>query len=159
MINKIKYINKKIIIKFISYIISFITLIYLLVFSYSYIFEQDKLAIDKYNFEQLEKVKTIINNDKVYNKTFRTIKEFNSIYNSDIKPINNCYFIFNYNGDEKFIFGFKLESILYKLYNLNWNYAYPKYDLPISTACVMGGGCIDGNYKSYTLTISNPCRD
>jgi len=51
----IKYIKILIIVMLTLYILS-----YVLVAIYSYTFEKDKIAIDRYNFEQLEKVKPIL---------------------------------------------------------------------------------------------------
>jgi hypothetical protein len=59
----IKKINIKVIIKSIIVILLFLIFIYLLVFAYSFTFEQDKIAIDIYNFNQLEKVKKTLDNE------------------------------------------------------------------------------------------------
>jgi len=92
--------NKNKIIKIVSFLITLLiaTIItYIFVAIYSFTFEKEKIAIDRYNFEQRDKVKTIIENDKYYNTAFRDIKQFNSLYNSDIKPIKNCYYLSKYN--------------------------------------------------------------
>jgi len=96
----IKLTNKSKKVKILSFLITLLIIIiitYILVGIYSFTFEKDKLAIDRYNFEQRDKVKSIIDKDKYYNTSFRDIKQFNSIYNSDIKPIKNCYDITKYN--------------------------------------------------------------
>lgn len=71
--------------KFIIFLIIITIWTYLIVFWYSYIFEQNKMTIDKYNFEQLEKVRNILDwSEKL--KHFNTLKEFNEKYNIDIRP-------------------------------------------------------------------------
>jgi hypothetical protein len=87
----IKKINIKVIIKSIIVILLFLIFIYLLVFAYSFTFEQDKIAIDIYNFNQLEKVKkTLCKLDKNSYK-FDNINEFNKKFGQNIQPIKNCY--------------------------------------------------------------------
>jgi hypothetical protein len=66
---------------------------------YSLIFEKESIKIDEYNFNQLESVDKIIMNDQKYDYVFKNLWDFNKIYNSNIKPIKNCYYINNYNGD------------------------------------------------------------
>jgi len=92
----IKLTNKNQIIKFISFLVTLLIIIiitYILVAIYSFTYEKDKIAIDRYNFEQRDKVKIIIDNDKYYNIMFGSVKTFNRVYNSDIKPIKNCYYL------------------------------------------------------------------
>lgn len=159
MKNKTKKICK-ILIKLLVWFLWLLILSFILVSIYSFTYEKDKIAVDKYNFEQLEKAKTIIENDKYYNIIFRNIRQFNSIYNSDIKPIKNCYYLSKYNWDEKFIFWFKLESMIYKIIYFRENYVYPKYDLPIYNICTWGNRCdYDSTKARFIKTISNPCQD
>ncbi|MDD2907476.1 MAG: hypothetical protein PHH98_02435 [Candidatus Gracilibacteria bacterium] len=156
----LKNVNLKILKKSIIGILLFIIFLYSGVFIYSYVFEQDKIKIDKYNFEQLEKSKLILNNISTDSKKFFTLKDFNNIYDSDIKPIKNCYYISNSNGKEKYIFGFQLESLIYKFINFGKNYVYPKYDLPPSYFCGGSRNCSDNMvFNIFYKTISNPCRD
>ncbi|MDD4151571.1 MAG: hypothetical protein PHR68_03075 [Candidatus Gracilibacteria bacterium] len=163
---------KEKIIKFIEYIeiknikrklcILFILIIslYGLVFIYSLIFEQEKMAIDRYNFQQSEKVKEILDNSTNNSKKFYTLKNFNKIYKTNIEPIKNCYYISNDNGDEKYIFGFKLESKIYIFMYFGENYAYPKYDLLHHYICGGSKDCKDDiNYNFFDYTITNPCED
>ncbi len=125
--------------------------------------EQAKLEIDEYNFEQLEKVKNILRNLKRTDTKFSSLKEFNNIYNSNIKPIKNCYYINKYNNKDRVLynFWFKLESDKYIKKYWDENYIYPKYDLPISKVCFWLGewGCYDLVYDKFNKTISNPCQD
>ncbi|MDD2907323.1 MAG: hypothetical protein PHH98_01650 [Candidatus Gracilibacteria bacterium] len=152
----LKNVNLEILKKSIIGILLFIIFLYSGVFIYSYVFEQDKIAIDKYNFEQRDKVKSIIEKDKYYNIAFRDIKQFNSLYNSDIKPIKNCYDITKYNGDEKFLFGFKLESMIYKFKYFGENYAYPSNNLSKKSPC-KNYGCISTR-EIFIDIISKPCE-
>jgi hypothetical protein len=151
--------------KNIIWILLFIIVLYLWVFLYSYIFEKDKIAIDRYNFEQLEKVKKSLDNEKT-DYRFRNLRDFNNKYNLNIQPIKNCYYIVttiyfdNYKWDSKYIFWFHLESLIYKFINFWWNYTYPKYDLPVYNICIWGNRCdYDSNKAIYEFTISNPCQD
>ena len=54
------------------------------------------MFIDFYNFRQLEKVKNLIKNSPKNNEIFYTLKDFNKIYDVNIKPIQNCYYLNNY---------------------------------------------------------------
>lgn len=138
--------------------------IYLIVFWYSYIFEQDKLTIDRYNFEQLEKAKPILAQIPEDTRKFRTLKEFNDIYKANIKPIKNCYYVRNYNWDMPYIFWFQLESLISKFVYF-WNYyAYPKYNLPYNQVCFWGPGwwgigCYDNNKDLFEWIITKPCKE
>ncbi|MBT3726236.1 hypothetical protein HOG21_00605 [bacterium] len=52
--------------------------------------EKRNIAIDEYNFKQLQKVKQLINKKKL---KFKNLDDFNNKYNVNIKPIKNCYYI------------------------------------------------------------------
>ncbi|MDD5213349.1 MAG: hypothetical protein PHG82_02915 [Candidatus Gracilibacteria bacterium] len=159
---EIKNIKRKLCILFIL-IIS----LYGLVFIYSLIFEQEKMSVDRYNFEQLEEVKNTLNKLDKNSYTFDNVKEFNNKYNKNIKPIKNCYFLSdrngyfeNKNGGGGYIFGFKLESLIYKFIYFGEKYSYPKYDLPINNICGGGTKCdYDITLGNFIKTITNPCRD
>ena len=116
--------------------------------------EQENIKIDEYNFEQLEKVKNILKNLKRTDTKFSSLKEFNSIYNSNIEPIKNCYYIKNYENKERVLysFWFRLESNKYIQKYWDKNYMYPKYDLPIYKICVWE--CVDKNKIKFYKTIS-----
>lgn len=114
--------------------------------------EEEKIKIDEYNFEQLEKAKPFLEKlPKDINKLF-TIKEFNEIFYTDIAPVKNCYYISNYNWSENYIFWFQLESEKYR--ELYWNeyYAYPKYDIEEMQICTWK--CYDSNIYVFKETIS-----
>ncbi len=118
--------------------------------------EWDKVKIDVYNFQQLEKAKPILKSLPKDAEKFYNLREFNEQYKANIKSIKNCYYISNRNGKESFIFWFQLESDIYKL--LYWNiYVYPKYDLPIDEICT--SKCEDINRPYFERIISNPCKD
>ncbi|MDD5213347.1 MAG: hypothetical protein PHG82_02905 [Candidatus Gracilibacteria bacterium] len=135
-----------------------VNIILLILFSLFILWQSYGLFIDIYNFKQLEKVNIILKYLKISDKPFYNLKIFNEIYKSDIKPINNCYYISNYNGDEKYIFGFKLESLIYRYIYGTKYYAYPKYDIPYRGMCI-SGGCYDGNKDEFEYLISNPCKE
>lgn len=147
-------------------IVSWIVWIILLCLSigafYVFIIDKENIEIDRYNFEQLEIVDNIIMNDKKYDYAFRDIGEFNKIYKTKIQPIKNCYYIDKYNGDEKYLFWFKLESLLYKIKYKNSYIAYPKYDLPVKTIRLNKPSKLDHldrNYFNFIEHISNPCDE
>gem|GEM_PF-2637692 len=62
--------------------------------------EEEKINIDEYNFEQLEKVKNILNNIKDFN--FISLENFNNKYNQSITSIKNCYFLISTNYYENY---------------------------------------------------------
>ncbi|MDD3793235.1 MAG: hypothetical protein PHI37_00280 [Candidatus Gracilibacteria bacterium] len=162
MKEKIKNIVKnkyfRIIIKFFIGFLLLLILSFILVAIYSFTFEKDKIAIDRYNFEQLEKAKPILESIPETDGRFYSLKEFNQKYNADIKSIKNCYYVINYNGDEKYIFGFKIESLIYIYIYRTKLFAYPKYDLPFDPMYYSGGPG-DRIKNDFIETISNPCRD
>ena len=94
--------------------------------------EKRNIAIDEYNFKQLQKVKQLINKKKL---KFKNLDDFNNKYNVNIKPIKNCYYISSDNWNEKFIFWFALESKKYREKYGKYNYIYPKYDIPEDILC------------------------
>ncbi len=59
------------------------------------------LTIDIYNFRQLEKVKIILKDLKRTDKQFFYLKDFNKIYNANIQPIKNCYYLRNYSTEDR----------------------------------------------------------
>ncbi len=124
--------------------------------------EEEKIAIDEYNFNQLEKVKTILDKLDKNSYKFDNIKEFSKKFNQEIKPIKNCYFLSDRNRyfDDNnwgwgYIFWFELESNKYtKIYWDNY-YAYPKYDLPKGNICIWGNKCdFDIVIRDFYKTIS-----
>jgi hypothetical protein len=66
--------------------------------------EWDKIAVDRYNFEQLEKIRIVLKGNLRENYKFGDINEFNKMYSQDIKPIKNCYFLVSEDSGEKFMF-------------------------------------------------------
>ncbi|MCT4616667.1 MAG: hypothetical protein N4A38_00480 [Candidatus Gracilibacteria bacterium] len=144
-----------------------------LVFIYGYNYyltnkeEQEKIKIDEYNFEQLEKVKSVLNSLDKNSYSFDNIGDFNKQFNINIEPIKNCYYLSNKNGGEKYIFGFKLESNKYIDKYGTKSYIYPKYDIVKEEICLgmpdldgsKGKGCWDGNRDLFERIISNPCED
>ena len=162
MKEKIKNIVKnkyfRIIIKFFIWFFLLLILSFILVAIYSFVFEKDKIVIDRYNFEQLEKAKPILESIPETDKNFYSLKEFNEIYNAWIKSIKNCYYVRNYNWDEKYIFWFKLESLIYIYIYRTKLFAYPKYDLSF-VPMYYSGWPWDRNKNNFIETISKPCRD
>lgn len=151
--------NKQKLKKVLWYVVAFVIWIYVSGTIYSLIFEQDKLAIDNYNFEQLEKVKNTLNNLQNFKYNFENLKDFNNKYNQTIKPIKNCYFMQSHNWNYLYIFWFKLESLIYKLRYVSINYVYPKYNLSYDNFCDGWKTCIDWNLSDFKYTISHSCED
>lgn len=121
--------------------------------------EHENLRIDEYNFEQLEKVKVVLKNIKRTDKKFSSLKNFNNLYNTNIKSIKNCYYIKNYENEDRVLysFWFKLESDKYIEKFWTKNYMYPKYDLPKDKICVWE--CVEINRVRFIKTITNPCEE
>lgn len=122
------------------------------------IIEWYNIYIDIYNFNQLEKVNIIYENNIKKTDRFTTLKKFNSIYGTDIEPIRNCYYVSSYNGEEKYIFSFQLESIIYKIIYWDKYYSFPNYSVAKYKICD-SLSCFDGNRNEFESLISNPCKD
>lgn len=146
------------------FVFLWILMLYTWILIYSLVFEQDKLAIDRYNFAQLEKVKSVLDKQDSNSYKFKDLKEFNKKFNQNIKPIKNCYFLADRNRffennlwDGGYVFWFQLESLISK-FMYSWNYyTYPKYDLPIVQACVWV--CYDILRARFKYDISHPCEE
>jgi hypothetical protein len=119
-------------------------LILVLIWEYYYFVEKKAIEIDKYNFQQLEKAKQVVENfEKSWKRlplkaddlpTFNTyfVSRFWTWKEDSIEPLDKryCYYVY-YDRDTTwswyiFEFWFKLHSLLYKLKYLSFNYAYPK---------------------------------
>ncbi len=128
-----------------------------------YISEEDRIKIDEYNFEQLEKVKSVLDWLDKNSYSFNNLKEFNKKFNQNITPIKNCYFLSDRNiyfEDKKwgggYVFGFKLYSSKYRKIYWNLYIAYPKYNLPVEYACLWSKYCRDDlNFSWFAQIISN----
>ncbi len=134
----------------------------LLIFSIFITLEIINISTDIYNFKQLKKVQYILKDLSREDKQFLYLKDFNTIYNSNIKPLRNCYYIRNYISKDRvlYTFWFKLYSITYKLYYLHNFYVYPKYDIPYSNWCIwwQNGECFDINRRAFENIISSNCE-
>jgi len=79
-------------------IIILLTLIVLLVvtiFGYFHMKnEQENIKIDEYNFTQLEKFKSALINIQDEDNKVMSLGDFNEIFNEDIDPVQNCYYIY-----------------------------------------------------------------
>ncbi|MDD4151572.1 MAG: hypothetical protein PHR68_03080 [Candidatus Gracilibacteria bacterium] len=128
--------------------------------------EKENLKIDEYNFTQLEKVKKIFENSYFNAKQFYTLKEFNKIYKTDIKPIKNCYILSNtenFFGQSGYTFMTKIYSNKFKnKYNHEY-YIYPEntYNSIEKSLCGPHGGTCTADlvFSEYIKIITNPCRD
>ncbi len=158
--------NKKTLIKIWINIVSFISIICILIILYSFLFEHDKIKTDKYNFEQLDKAKVIL--DEIPNdaEKFYTLIEFNKLYNTDIKPITNCYIINNDNWNEPYMFWFKIESLIYRILYRSIYYAYPKYDIPVRMMYTWANVGWNFSWWPYDFSrdlfeyiVTHPCKE
>ena len=119
--------------------------------------EKENIAIDEYNFSQLDKIKPLLEAIPANAKKFYTLKDFNTLYHGDIQPMKNCYYVSNDNGNEKYIFAFNLESKKYRELYLRSFYAYPWYNLPFERFCIWY--CYDNNMRQVLNTLSHPCQN
>ena len=135
------------------------------------------LYIDSYNFQQFEKVKVILKDLKKEDKTFYQLKDFNAIYNTNIQPIKNCYYVNNFEvlNEQGYNFWFLFESWFNQIKYKSEFFVYPKYDIPVHRMCLWGVfinepfwknfwhsqsyGCDDINKTHFEWTISKPCRE
>ena len=119
------------------------------------------IYIDRYNFQQLEKFKEVVGTINEEQRRFSNLEEFNSLYGINIQAKKNCYYISSSNGNEKYIFAFKLESKRYQEKYGEEYYVYPKYDLPKDYAYfwMWNSWPIDRMKNLFQRTISNPCQD
>lgn len=88
---------------------------------------------------------------------FYTLKEFNHLYNANVEPKKDCYYVSNVNWDKRYIFWFKLYSELYRQKYKRFYYASVSYDLPYDIICA--GYCYDRNMELFLRTISHPCEN
>jgi hypothetical protein len=169
LLNKIKELYKK---------SSLFRIVVILLIWALIIFEWKNIYVDRYNFQQLEKAKKVIENIPENKKTYsvRNLKQLNSKFKADIEPLDKryCYYVYYQFDKEKnksdFEFWFKLHSLLYKLMYMSNNYAYPK---PIekpkpSKECERQAkasiwytwvpACFWWYYHIYLDTINEPCE-
>lgn len=125
--------------------------------------ESYKIYIDMYNFKQLERVKTILDELPKDSYSFKNIKKFNDSFNQGIQPIQNCYFLIDRNRfvyknawSWWYVFWFKFKSIIYKLKYKADNYSYPEYNLPILPFC--DDSCYDTFKSKFEHTLYSPCK-
>lgn len=124
------------------------------------------IYIDRYNFEQLEKVKYLLENTIDKKLWYYHIKDFNKKYGISIEPIKNCYYISNNNWKYPYIFWFKLESQIYKIIYWDKYFSYPGYDMPVrlswplfTTKPLPKDHNPDSTRSDFEFIISNPCKE
>jgi len=117
------------------------------------------IYVDVYNFQQLEKAIPILESIPDSDYWFYWLDKFNDKYNADIQPIKHCYYVSNSNWDYPYIYGFKLESLVYKIKYLNFYHVYPGYDLEVEPLCTQYY-CVENiNYVTFKKAVSNSCKD
>lgn len=135
-------------------------------FWYTFIIEKININSDEYNFQQFEKIKSILEWEAPTEYKFWNLQEFNEKYNSDITPQNNCYFLIDRNrkydtfDDDTIGYTFAFELLSLK-YNRKYNsdiYIYPSYNLPKTEICPWGY-CYDTTSYWFSKIISNTCLD
>jgi hypothetical protein len=141
--------------------------------------------IDEHNFEQLEKVKEILDWITNENYNFENLNDFNSLFNVNLEPKGNtCYYLNSNNGDFPYIFWFQLFSKKYKnkykdlyrweyikdltkLFNesgftgnywVNY-YFYPWYNKRPDPFCDWWSICDDLTFLKIKEIITKPCEN
>jgi hypothetical protein len=163
-------------------------LILVLIWEYYYFVEKKAIEIDKYNFQQLEKAKQVVENfEKSWKKLalpVRTLDDFNywkwtnfSVWMwADIEPLDKryCYYVY-YNKIPTgpwyiFNFWFKLHSLLYKIkyWWSHYNYPYKMEKPEPSKECLeelklpwfrWAPSCgWSRRYIHFIKVINNPCE-
>ncbi len=156
-------------------------LILVLIWEYYYFVERKAIEIDRYNFQQLEKAKKVIENIPKNKKTYRVrnLKQLNSKFKADIEPLDKryCYDVY-YDTNPTwpwyvFTFWFKLHSLLYKLRYWWEYYIYPwwiitepetteecKKEMELSKWRYTGmPACVWWDYYyDYMEAVNNPCE-
>lgn len=164
--------TKKIVITIFMFLVTIIWIIYLYT-KYNNIEEivnpeeQAKIEIDVYNFEQLEKIKSILDWLDKDSYSFENLKEFNEKFNQDIKPIKNCYLLSNKNNlyldKDDFIFMVNLHSKDYRKKYKSIYYVYPEYKIQRiedSLCSPHWWECgTDQAFSYYLDIISKPCTN
>jgi len=145
------------------------------------IFEWKNIYVDRYNFQQLEKAKKVIENIPENKKTYRVrnLKQLNSKFKADIEPLDKryCYDVY-YDKNPTwpwyvFTFWFKLHSLLYKLI-YGWEYyKYPnwihksepseqcKKEMELSKwryTWIPSCAWLNAYYYRYMRIVNNPCE-
>lgn len=111
--------------------------------------------VDIYNFSQLKKAIPILEELPEETEKFYTVNKFNDLTNFNLKPIYKCYYISNNTKDDTYIFGFKLNSLLFQFYQGTDEYAYPYYNKEYWHFC--DGKCYDKARDIFKKTISHSC--
>ena len=172
LLNKIKELYKK---------SSLFRIIIILLIWALIIFEWKNIYVDRYNFQQLEKAKKVVENLKWEQKLYRArgLKDFNYQFDTDIKPLDKryCYDVY-YDTNPTwpwyvFTFWFKLHSLLYKLMYWWEYYIYPwwiitepetteecKKEMELSKWRYTGmPACVWWDYYyDYMEAVNNPCE-
>ena len=71
--------------------------------------------IDFYNFWQFKKALPILESISEDSPEFFGVNAFNEKYNTNLKPINKCYYVKNNNTEDRVPYGFwfRIESFIY----------------------------------------------
>lgn len=120
--------------------------------------EQEKIRIDEYNFQQIEKIKEAFESNSENKKDINSLWYFVFEYGIDIVPIKNCYYVSNFNWKYNYIIWFKLESDKYIKKYWTEYYAYPDYDIEPMNICDWHSCDNDMNRYEFEWVVNNPCR-
>lgn len=134
------------------------------------ILEIINIVTDIYNFNQVKKIKSIVNTINLDEYNFTSLNTFNDSLDQNIKPIRNCYYVNNnfkptrnsyyVNKDtskDSFVFWFKIYSFIYKIIYSSEYSVYPEGNEPKKLDC--SSLCYDIIDPIFIQTISNPCLD
>ena len=86
---------------------------------------------------------------------FSNIEDFNKLFNTEIIPNKNCYFLNSKNGKFPYIFAFQLESNKYKKQYGADVFVFPGYDLWRAEVCTWT--CYDIIKSHFENIMSYPC--
>ena len=111
--------------------------------------------VDIYNFSQLKKAIPVLKELPEETKDFYSLKGFNEETGMNIQPIYKCYYISNDTKDDTYIFGFKIHSLLFQLYQGTNEYAYPYYNKEYWHFC--DGKCYDKAKDIFSRVIDSSC--
>ncbi len=133
--------------------------------------EIDNIMLDRYNFKQLEKIKSILSEVPREEYKFARLADFNRQFDVEVIPKKYCYYIMSthyfedeeYNWNELgYIFATKIHSKYYSDKYPEWFFVYPEYNLPIHNRCYRNLNtwepfCYDWNFAKLEWTIVWVC--
>lgn len=114
--------------------------------------------IDFYNFWQFKKVLPILESIHEDDERLYGVTKFNEKYNTNLKPINKCYYVKKNDTEDRSLyeFSFRIESLLYIYIYKTKYFVYPKYNIPYLRFCTWY--CYDENLRNFKELVSSKCE-